>query len=229
MPWKGPAELTVFHPDVFAAIDGLRSQCVKSEWYDIMYPYPSLVTSRVRARHAARRRQWNRGFSPKALQYHEAKNLQHLARLDACIEADARAGRPSDVDELFVWFGFDIMGDFVFSRSFGMLREQGWHAVIARLKRALRFLGPLSPAPWLVQMGFRMYPRVWPIKDWFDTADWAEEQVRERLDAREKPQLPDLMYYLMEQDGDQPMADSQSWLKADSLLAIVAGRHGHSF
>lgn len=61
----GPSEVTVFHPDVFEAIDGLRSDCIKSEWYDILYPNLSLVTARVKETHRLRRAEWKRGFSAK--------------------------------------------------------------------------------------------------------------------------------------------------------------------
>ena len=61
----GPSEITVFHPDVFKVIDGPRTECIKSEWYDLLHPNLSLVTVRDRQAHAARRRQWKYGFSVK--------------------------------------------------------------------------------------------------------------------------------------------------------------------
>ena len=45
------------------AIDGPRSECIKSDWYDIIYPALSLVTARENPAHGLRRRQWNRGLS----------------------------------------------------------------------------------------------------------------------------------------------------------------------
>lgn len=59
----GPSEITVYHPDVFMAMDGPQGNCVKSEWYDVLHPKQSLVTARVKEVHGARRRQWNRGFT----------------------------------------------------------------------------------------------------------------------------------------------------------------------
>ena len=47
------------------AIDGPRTECIKAEFYDLLTPNFSLVTSRVKEVHAARRRQWNRGFTSK--------------------------------------------------------------------------------------------------------------------------------------------------------------------
>lgn len=55
----------MFHPDVFMAVDGPRSECVKSEWYDILHPGQALVTARNKSVHAIRRREWNAGFTTK--------------------------------------------------------------------------------------------------------------------------------------------------------------------
>ncbi|KAF9876190.1 cytochrome p450 [Colletotrichum karsti] len=221
----GPSEITVFHPGVFMAVDGPRSECIKAEWYDILHPDRALVTTRVKPIHAARRREWNRGFSAQALVQHESKILKYIEQLDQCIEANAKAKKPSEVRDLFFWFGFDVMGDFVFSKSFDMLHQQQWHHIIVRLQRALSLLGPFSPTPWLIQVGFKLAPRVGVLKDWFDMVAWCERQMRTRLDdASPKPSVPDLAHYLMElDDGQTEMKDRLTWLFGDSLLAIVAG------
>ncbi|WQF83912.1 Putative cytochrome P450 [Colletotrichum destructivum] len=221
----GPSEITVFHPGVFMAVDGPRSECIKAEWYDILHPDRALVTTRVKPIHAARRREWNRGFSAQALVQHESKILKYIEQLDLCIEADAKAHVASEVRNLFFWFGFDVMGDFVFSKSFDMLHQQQWHHIIVRLQRALSLLGPFSPAPWLIQVGFKLGPRVGVLKDWFDMVAWCERQMRMRLDAETpKPAMPDLAHYLMElEDGQTEQKDRLTWLFGDSLLAIVAG------
>ncbi|KAJ3943433.1 uncharacterized protein N0V96_006358 [Colletotrichum fioriniae] len=221
----GPSEITVFHPGVFMAVDGPRSECIKSEWYDILHPDRALVTTRIKPIHAARRREWNRGFSAQALVQHESKILKYIEQLDICIEADAKAHVASEVRNLFFWFGFDVMGDFVFSKSFDMLHQQQWHHIIVRLQRALSLLGPFSPAPWLIQVGFKLGPRISVLKDWFDMVAWCERQMRVRLDdGTPKPAVPDLAYYLMElNDGQTELKDRLPWLYGDSLLAIVAG------
>ncbi|ORY67019.1 cytochrome P450 [Pseudomassariella vexata] len=220
----GPAEITVFHPEVFQAVDGPRTECIKAEWYDILHPEMALVTARSKEIHAARRREWKRGFTPTGLAHHETKMLKYVDQLDQCIERDARASRPSHVNNLFFWFSFDAMGDFVFNQSFGMLHDQRWHHIIVRLQTALSLLGPFSPVPWLIQVGFKLAPRLGPLRDWFDMVAWCESQMRTRLaDGYLKQPSPDLTHYLMEQEDQTKDAVSLTWLQGDSLLAIVAG------
>lgn len=59
----------MFHPDVFMAIDGPRTECRKAEWYDLLYPKMSLETTRDKQLHTSRRRQWKSGFTNQG-QYH---------------------------------------------------------------------------------------------------------------------------------------------------------------
>lgn len=120
------------------ATDGPRAECVKSEFYDILYPRSSLVTTRDKTIHGVRRREWSDGFTSKALAVHMSKIFPHMDELVDLIDADIRAGRPSPVREYIYWFGFDAMGQFVFSTSFGMLRNREMHYIIRRLR--VRFL-----------------------------------------------------------------------------------------
>lgn len=148
--------------------------------------------------------------------------MTYIEQLDECFEADARGGHVSDVRNLLLWFGFDFMGDLVFSKPFNMLRDKSWHHIIVRLQRALSLLGPFSPVPWLVQVGFKLGPRVSVLKDWFDTVDWCQAQMTARVENPKEGLAPDLAYYLMEADGER---QKQMWMAGDSLLAIVAGRY----
>ncbi|PYI01926.1 benzoate 4-monooxygenase cytochrome P450 [Aspergillus sclerotiicarbonarius CBS 121057] len=218
----GPNELTIFHPDIFMAIDGPKSNCIKAEWYDLLHPKLSLVTSRVKETHAARRRQWNRGFTSKSLDQYITKILPYITQLEHRIDADIQLNHTSEITDLFYWFGFDTMGDFVFNKSFDMLRRNEWHFVVVLLRRAMSILGPLSPAPWFVQIAFKLFPRVWILGDWFRMVAWCEGQMRERMKLPEnKTQTPDVAHHLL-QAAKTNTAD-WPWLSGDSILAIVAG------
>lgn len=217
------------------ATDGPRSQCIKSEFYDLLQSinYPSLVNTRVGYIHAARRREWRPGFSNEALQLHENKISPHIDQLAKLIEDDASACRPSSVRDYMYWFGFDAMGEFVFSKSFGMLENRDPGVIVTRLQSALSLLGPLTPTPWLLHVGLRMAPRISVIKDWYDTLEWCSSQMRGRLEAtRSKKSVAgkDLAYYLLEDERNRNIGSvggqnwNTRWLTGDSLLAIVAGR-----
>ncbi|KAI1318351.1 cytochrome P450 [Xylariaceae sp. FL0255] len=220
----GPAEVTIFHPAVFVAMDGPQSSCIKSEWYDLLHPFKSLVTSRSKSVHAARRRQWSNCFSPKATAHHQAKIFSHILELDKSIEVLARTGQPAQMRNLCFWFAFDSMGDFTLSTSFNMLRDQQWHHIISRIQRAMSLLGPFGTVPWLVQLTFRLAPSVGHLRDWRETVAWARQQMLSRLfDRGSKEPIYDLAHFLVEGQEEGITEQDLSWLHGDSLLAIVAG------
>ncbi|KAI1505902.1 cytochrome P450 [Biscogniauxia marginata] len=220
----GPAEITVFRPEAFMAIDGPRTECVKGEFYDLLWPSMGLILARNKRIHSARRRDWKRGFTAKALNEYAPKILNHIDELDRCIEADARSENPSKMHDLLYWFGFDVMGEFVLNKPFYMLRDQKWHTIVTRLQRALFMLGPFSCAAWILQVGTRVAPRIGIVRDWHDMIDWCRDQMRVRLEeGYGKQPTQDLTHYLMEEGSLKTHEERLSWLSGDSLLGIVAG------
>ncbi|KAH7326308.1 cytochrome P450 [Stachybotrys elegans] len=220
----GPSEITIFDPNFFNAVDGPRTECTKSEWYDILWPESSLLTTRDRGLHDARRRDWKVGFSPQALSNHFQKMLKHLDGLCLALDSDIAAKKPTQMRDVFYWLGFDFMGDFVFSRSFDMLGTRKWDYMVIRLQRAMSLLGPVSPAPWLIQLAFRVAPRVYQIGDWFGMAAWTHQQVAHRLDNPPKDNDgPDLVHYLLEQNEGVRTQEAILRMRGDSLNAMVAG------
>ncbi|KAF7718299.1 Tryprostatin B 6-hydroxylase [Penicillium ucsense] len=219
----GPSELTVYHPDVFMAIDGPHGNCVKSEWYDLLHPKQSLVTARNKESHGQRRRQWNRGFTPQALDQYQDRILPLIDQLEQCIDQDIATKQVTEATDLIYWLGFDRMGDFVFNKTFDMLSRQEWHHIIMLMQRALSLLGPLSPVPWFIHIAFKTFPRVWILKDWFRMVAWCEEQMLQRLEAPQDQasRSPDVAHYLLQDVRDDPRRFP--WLTGDSILAIVAG------
>lgn len=217
------------------ATDGPRSDCIKSEFYDVLLPRASLLTTRDKALHGVRRREWSSGFSPKAITVHINRIVPYIDKLDELIAADAIAGRPSPVQDYLYWFGFDAMGEFVFSRSFDMLENRKMHHIIKRIQSALAFVGPMMPASWIVHVGLHLLPRVGKVRDWYDSLDWCEQQMRRRVAGGQGTQAAsqrDLTYYLMEEEKGKSGAEGQTakdrnlfWMGGDSLLAIIAGRY----
>lgn len=236
----------MFHPDVFMAIDGPRTECRKAEWYDLLYPKMSLETTRDKQLHTSRRRQWKSGFTNQgqyqsvaeqlvptlvlrisflALPHHNEKILGYVDKLDKCIEDDAKSNVPTKMNDVFSWFSYDAMGDFVLSSSFGMLEKREWHSVLSGLMRGLFLLGPFSPTPWLLQIGLRLAPSIGVVKDWNNMVNWCESEMRARVERGcTKDVGLDLTHYLMERTAGAEDENLLRWLDGDSLLAIVVGR-----
>lgn len=107
--------------------------------------------------------------------------MKYIDQLDNCIDRNVKQNKVSDMRSLLYWFGFDAMGDFVLSDPFNMLQNEEWHHILERGRNAMSLLGPLGPAAWLIQIAFKMLPRVWVLKDWFLMTEWAEQQMKKRL------------------------------------------------
>lgn len=160
-----------------------------------------------------------------ALASHAEKALKHADVLEEAIHADASAGRPSAMRDLFYWYGFDLMGDFVMNKPFGMLREKKWQHMVVRLQHALSVLGPASPAPWLIQLAFRLGPKIYQVRSWNLMAKWSWDEIHARLrDGFEKQPAPDLIHYLLEETNRSGDLESLYTMRGDTLQAIVAGR-----
>ncbi|KAI9667972.1 MAG: hypothetical protein M1821_000792 [Bathelium mastoideum] len=216
----GPAEVTVFTPEAHEAVSGRQSECIKSEFYDLLWPERALFAARNKAIHMKRRRTWQYGFSPSAIEHHEEKVLRWVDELDKQLERRARDGSVVNATDFFLWFTFDLMGDFTFSKSFGMLETQQWHNIIVKTQNARALLGPLTATPWLLHIGVKILPRVLWVKDWYDSVEWCQAQMVERLSKGAPSGVPDLTSYFMESNrGDK----ADPWLRGDSLLAILAG------
>lgn len=65
--FSGPAELTIFHPEVYEAMDGPENRNTRSDWYDLLYPRISSIFTRDRQLHHERRKMWEQALSRKGL------------------------------------------------------------------------------------------------------------------------------------------------------------------
>ncbi|KJZ72114.1 hypothetical protein HIM_08487 [Hirsutella minnesotensis 3608] len=107
-----------------------------------------------------------------------------------------------------------------------MQSEGKWQHIVIRLKRALSLLGRLSPAPWLIRVGFQLVPRVYQLRDWFDVNAWCQDQTKNRLQVPSRHQEPDTTHYMIMEDmgSDKVMEEALLWVSGDSLQVIAAGR-----
>ncbi|KAL8786743.1 MAG: hypothetical protein Q9195_008077 [Heterodermia aff. obscurata] len=159
-----------------------------------------------------------------ALKEYEARILASVVELEGCIERAAASGKPVNVNSLFYWFAFDVMGKFAFAESFGMLENEQFHHIILMLRRALKLLGPFSPVLWLARIGLTLFPRSWRMADWNNMMAYC----REKMDQRIKMEVdqPDISSYLIDdarKNGFTP-ADKK-YLNGDAVTVIIAGRH----
>ncbi|KAF3764058.1 cytochrome P450, partial [Cryphonectria parasitica EP155] len=120
----GPGELTVFHPQVFEAIGGTGTTCIKAPWYDMLYPMVAINSVREKAGYAPRRRVWNTALSVKAV--HDEKNIVLRALYKMGEAFQERQGQPLNVTEWMSYFTTDTMGELAFNKPFGMLDKHEW-------------------------------------------------------------------------------------------------------
>jgi len=104
--------------------------------------------------------------------------VKKLVRL---IERATISSKPVDVTSLCNWFAFDVMAEFAFAESFGMLDNEEYHHVILMLRRGLKLLGPFSPVLWLARIGLILFPRVWRMADWNNMMAYCREKMSQRI------------------------------------------------
>ncbi|KAL8793202.1 MAG: hypothetical protein Q9195_004232 [Heterodermia aff. obscurata] len=126
-------------------LDGPKNAFSKPAWYDNLRPYTGLNTHRSKIVHEHRRRIWDQGLTTKALGSYEKQVKIYATQLEDVI--GQHAGQAIEINPFFYWFSFDVMGQFAFSKSFGMLKSQTWHESVQLLRAGLALVWPFSPVP----------------------------------------------------------------------------------
>lgn len=67
LEYSGPAEITIFHPKAYEAMDGPDNDNTRSDWYDLLYPRISSIFTRDRQLHHERRKMWEQALSRKGM------------------------------------------------------------------------------------------------------------------------------------------------------------------
>lgn len=89
----------------------------------------------------------------------------------------AFAGKPVNATEWLAFFGFDVMGDLAFGKSFGMLESGEKHFALKLMAEGQGSLGFLGPVPWAFPVLIRVPGLMRNFNRW---VSWSEGQVRER-------------------------------------------------
>lgn len=217
----GPNDLSMVDPDGMSVVLGPNSKCRKSAWYDQDMPYVSTNTTRDRAAHDKRRRILSPVFSDKALRGYEVQVQRFHSLLVQRIRE--RAGSPMDVTKWFGMHGFDMMGDLVFSKSYGMLETGKVHDAIELMNQGLQLQGYALP-PWLYRVCAQL-----PLPGSGGSRRFgalACQTVDERLAQHGKMARKDMMQPLLDHFQQLSPAEQQAalpLLQGDSRMLIVAG------
>jgi cytochrome P450 len=148
-----------------------------------------------------------------------------LETLQGYLDSCAKDNTACEMRDLMLWFSFDVMGELVFSTSFGMVRKREWHPIVRHVKEALHLVGLLSAVPWLMQIGFRLAPPVSIMRNWHKLVDYCKYTIRKRIERDTKGQAGhDFMHYMLQQQDKFGHNGGPDWLTGDTLMMLVAGR-----
>lgn len=172
----------MFRADGLPAVHGSGSKCIKDPWYDMLQKDRSIHATRKPQLHQARRRIWDQGFGTKALQSYQERVNAKVQLLKQNIAQSV--GEARNCTQLFLFFGFDVMGDTAFGEGFGMLESNKPHPIMDIMRSGIYILGRLSPVPWLITI---LASLPGGTADWKKLEDFAKGRVlkRARMDRDE--------------------------------------------
>ena len=173
----GSSDLSITHPKGVDAIYGFGSQCTRAPFYDITYPMISMQTIRQRALHDKRRRVWSHAFSDKALHGYESR--MEVYRNQMIQQISDKDGGPTNITQAFTLYGYDVMGDLAFSKSFNMLRNSEEHWAIGVLRGFTKYFAYMLPT-WLYRLLVAL-PKL--SDDWKGFMNYCCVQLDERRTA----------------------------------------------
>ncbi|KAK7424018.1 hypothetical protein QQX98_000628 [Neonectria punicea] len=214
----GPSELSISNSEAVQAMHSSRSPCVKGAWYNLLLPLVSVHTTRDSKEHARRRKVWDRGFSAKSLRNYEPRVAQYTNILLDQIQA--REGKSMDITLWCHFYGFDVMGDLAFGRSFDMLQGGIQHYYMKLMHSNMILTTSFGRYPW----AFLLVQHV-PILNltYKRFIEWLKEEVNDRME--EEPELPDILSELLVDYRSNPRPSNQQTLDlyGDANLVVVAG------
>lgn len=214
----GPNEVVVFRADGVPAVHGPGSKCIKAPWYDMLQKDLSIHATRKPQLHRQRRKIWDQGFGMKALQSYQERVKTHVDNLSTNI--GKRLGESINFTELFLFFGFDVMGDTAFGSSFGMLETNEEHPIVQIMRSGIFIIGRLTPLPWLVTV-LSSLPGA--AGDFKKLEAFAETSIlsRAKMDRGEDDVMSKLISAA--RDPSDPSKIDMHYLGGDAMVIIIAG------
>ncbi|OOO13288.1 cytochrome P450 [Aspergillus oryzae] len=175
----GPSDLSIIHPKAVNTIYGFKSACTKSAW----------------AAHDKHRRTWTPGFTDRALHGYEKRIQVYRQKLINQIKS-MEDSKPLNINTLFTWYGYDVMGDLAFGQSFDMLVKSESH--------------------WAILMIHSTTKAFWKFNEY-----WGQLF---KMRMATKQEIPDISACLLEPlKGRAPTPDEFNVLLGDASLIINAG------
>ncbi|KAF5254107.1 hypothetical protein FANTH_989 [Fusarium anthophilum] len=214
----GPSEISVASPTAVASIYQNSSPCQKGPWYNVFVPTISLHATRDRQEHTIRRKVWDRGLNAKAMRDYEPRIEKYTGLLMSQLQQ--RCGKPVDITDWCGFYGFDVMGDLAFGKSFNMLNDGVKHYYMELTQMSTLWGSPIGRASWLY-----LLVKDIPILNHqiVQFLKWLRKHVDQR--KKNEPHLPDLFSWLLNAYKEQSVHTKQDDLNllGDAHLIVVAG------
>ncbi|KAI0482603.1 cytochrome P450 [Xylariaceae sp. FL0804] len=243
----GPQELTIIDPAVLQDIGGPGTSCVKAPWYDMLWPFMSLNSIRIKAKYGARRRRWDEALrvsgtkSPESDQIFIASSKSSKeSRLQQFVtlllrQIDSAGSHPVGISTWFHYFSFDFMGDMAFGHSFALISSLQHsdiepHYAPSLISQGMWMLRFFTPTPWLGHLCLSLAPYIpFITQKWNKALSWAAEtcdaRLREyRTDVADNSDVFGRFISSAVRDGDQDSLDRLA-LYGDAFAITVAGSH----
>ncbi|KAG4284981.1 hypothetical protein FPRO06_06241 [Fusarium proliferatum] len=215
-----PSEISVASPSAVATIYQNSSPCLKGPWYNVFVPTISLHATRDKQEHTLRRKVWDRGLKAKAMRDYEPRIEKYTGLL--MNQLQQRCGKPVDITDWCGFYGFDVMGDLAFGKSFNMLNDGVKHYYMELTQMSTLWGSPIGRASWLY-----LLIKDIPIlnRQIVQFLKWLRKHVDQR--TKNEPHLPDLFSWLLGAYKEQSVHTKQDDLNllGDAHLIVVAGRH----
>ncbi|KAI0013532.1 cytochrome P450 [Xylariaceae sp. FL0662B] len=183
----GPQELTIVDPDVWKSIGGPGTTCIRSPWYDLMFPYMSLASFRTKDGYSLRRKRWDEafGFSGDCLPNKHSR-VHHFAT-SLMRRIDESACTPVNVTTWFYYFAFDVISDLTFGRPLSLVANLNSnikpHYAPSLISQGMSMFRWFTPAPWLGHLCFALAPYM-PLvtQKWNRIFKWTAEVCDDHLE-----------------------------------------------
>jgi cytochrome P450 family 628 len=180
----GPRELSVATADAVPLVHGPNSKCTKGPWYNAskFLDGGSTHQERDKQKHREFRKGWDKAFSAKSLREYEPRVNRITQFLIERLKE--QVDHPSvRISNWMNFYGFDVMGDVGFSRSFGMLERGEEDDIIKLLHASMEPASTFGHINWATTLALRSGLGV---KDMLKHMQWTADALKER----KKVQLP---------------------------------------